>query len=69
MMMGLPRSREREDFERSKFVTLTVTNSGRSHGSLAEDQNVVYNQTISGNLGAGIIAFIVFFREDCLAIH
>ena len=33
-----------------KFVTFIVTISGRLYDSLAEEQNVVYNQTIPGNL-------------------
>jgi len=39
-----------EDFKYRKFVTFIVTLSGRLYDSLAEEQNVVYNQTIPGNL-------------------
>ena len=46
-----------------KFVTFIVTISGRLYGSLAEEQNVVYNQTIPGNFGHRNYSLYCFFPK------
>ena len=52
-----------EDFKYRKFVTFIVTLSGRLYDSLAEEQNVVYNQTIPGNLGHRNYSLYCFFPK------